>query len=112
MFCRSVNDVLPDGERQRLKAYIPRLAGTVDRWSGVRGAYLALHAVRLIGAALWGYTPSLNDLAATLDRLVSGGSGVMRESGSRCSRTGKYLRHHGKRLAGGGECCGNYAGSG
>jgi hypothetical protein len=43
---RSINDRLPDAERQRLKAYIPRLVGTVDKGARrLRAKALARHTV-------------------------------------------------------------------
>ena len=47
-FGRGINDALSDTSRQKLKAYIPRLVGTVDRSAvQARAEYLAWQAIRL-----------------------------------------------------------------
>lgn len=45
---RGMNDILPDAERQRLKAYIPRLIGNVDPEARLaRAEYLAWRSIRV-----------------------------------------------------------------
>jgi hypothetical protein len=46
-YARSLNDWLPDAERQRLKAYIPRLVGTHRR---ERGRFLTELEAHLLAA--------------------------------------------------------------
>jgi hypothetical protein len=47
-FARGINDVMSDGERQRLKAFLPRLPGTVDPdREQARAEYLAWQAIRV-----------------------------------------------------------------
>jgi hypothetical protein len=51
-FARSLNDWLPDAERQRLKAYIPRLVGTADPGLELRRAFACADAAVRVFAPL------------------------------------------------------------
>jgi len=48
-FVRSINDRMPDSDRQKLVAYLPRLVGTVSpRHEQERAEYLAWHAITVV----------------------------------------------------------------
>ena len=48
-FVRSINDRMPDSDRQKLVAYLPRLVGTVSpEHEQERAEYLAWHAITVV----------------------------------------------------------------
>jgi hypothetical protein len=65
-YARSLNDWLPDDERQRLKAYIPRLVGTAEPELEVRRGFACADAAVRVFAPLAFATAGLVEEAAKL----------------------------------------------
>jgi len=65
-YARSLNDWLPDDERQRLKAYIPRLVGTAEPDLEVHRAFACADAAIRVFAPLAFAAADLVEEAATL----------------------------------------------
>ena len=71
---RRINDVMPHAERQRLRAYIPRLAGTVDPAAKhLRAEAIVRHTVRVV-LPLLAETVRQPDVVAKLRALPAGAS--------------------------------------
>jgi hypothetical protein len=65
-YARSLNDWLPDDQRQRLKAYIPRLVGTAEPDLEVRRAFACADAAVRVFAPLAFKAAGLVEEAATM----------------------------------------------
>jgi hypothetical protein len=77
-FARGINDVMSDGERQRLKAFLPRLPGTVDPdREQARAEYLAWQAIRVFvplaldAAGLHQHGQTLREFSGALEQAAS-----------------------------------------
>jgi hypothetical protein len=69
-YARSLNDWLPDDERQRLKAYIPRLVGTAEPDLELRRAFACADAAVRVFAPLAFKAAGLVEEAAKLGALA------------------------------------------
>jgi hypothetical protein len=69
-YARSLNDWLPDDERQRLKAYIPRLVGTAEPDLELRRAFACADAAVRVFAPLAFKAVGLDEEAARLGVLA------------------------------------------
>lgn len=69
-YARSLNDWLPDDERQRLKAYIPRLVGTAEPELELRRAFACADAAVRVFAPLAFAAAGLVEEAAKLGALA------------------------------------------
>jgi len=69
-YARSLNDWLPDDERQRLKAYIPRLVGTAEPDLELRRAFACADAAVRVFAPLAFTAAGLVEEAAKLGALA------------------------------------------
>jgi hypothetical protein len=77
-FARGINDVMSDGERQRLKAFLPRLPGTVDPdREQARAEYLAWQAIRVFvplaldAAGLHQHGQTLREFSGALEQAAA-----------------------------------------
>jgi len=84
-YARSLNDWLPDDERQRLKAYIPRLVGTAEPDLEVRRGFACADAAVRVFAPLAFAAAGLVEEAAKLRAHAP----VDRESAPRGRRHGR-----------------------
>ncbi|HEY8988190.1 MAG TPA: hypothetical protein VIM39_04150, partial [Candidatus Limnocylindrales bacterium] len=75
-YARSLNDWLPDDERQRLKAYIPRLVGTAEPDLEVRRGFACADAAVRVFAPLAFAAAGLVEEAAKLRAHAPVGGGV------------------------------------
>jgi len=70
VYARSLNDGLPDDERQRLKVYIPRLVGTAEPGLELRRAFICADAAVRVFAPLALAAAGLGEEAAKLSALA------------------------------------------